>query len=503
MSQGSPFDRQSACPNCGAPMTWKLAGARAQVCKYCKFLVARTDRGMAAIGRVADLVEIPSPLQLGTTGYWSGKRFEVQGRIQLDRVGAASAPWQEFFITLVDTDEGWWIAFAQGRWYATREVTPAPPLPAFYGLRPGVPLQLPQAGPVTVNEVGQRKVVSAEGELSNVPVPGAVSQYVDFSGPSGRFGTIDYGDGRSLPASLYVGTQFDPATFKLDSGQPLQAAEAKVEAVTCPGCGGSLPLVAPGTTERIVCKYCGQISDVGKGGSMEALGHAQRPPSHPFVPLGAEGQLRGMRVICIGFVVRGTTVEGSRYNWREYLLYAGPSVGYLWLMEEDGKWQLVTPLSPGEVAVAGLGATYRGAGYHYKQSVSAQVEYVVGEFYWKVARGETVQASEYEGPGGIVSVEKDANEVNVSFCTPLTPTEIGQAFRIAPPPAPASAFFGGDGSSTSYSSGEGLGSGAGLRAVGWIIVVIVIILFLAASDCDGGSSGGGSGVYVGPSYGGK
>ena len=27
-----------------------------------------------------------------------------------------------------------------------------------------MPLQLPQAGPVTVNEVGQRKVVSAEGE---------------------------------------------------------------------------------------------------------------------------------------------------------------------------------------------------------------------------------------------------------------------------------------------------------------------------------------------------
>ena len=43
-------------------MTFKFAGARAQVCKYCKFLVARTDRGLVRVGQVADLVEIPSPL---------------------------------------------------------------------------------------------------------------------------------------------------------------------------------------------------------------------------------------------------------------------------------------------------------------------------------------------------------------------------------------------------------------------------------------------------------
>ena len=33
MTQGSPLDRQAPCPNCGAPMTFKFAGAKAQVCK--------------------------------------------------------------------------------------------------------------------------------------------------------------------------------------------------------------------------------------------------------------------------------------------------------------------------------------------------------------------------------------------------------------------------------------------------------------------------------------
>ena len=94
------------------------------------------------------------------------------------------------------------------------------------------------------------------------------------------------------------------------------------------------------------------------------------------MPLGAEGTLRGNRVICIGFVIRGCTVEGERYRWREYLLYAGARVGYLWLMEEEGSWQLVTPIPPGEVQVSGRAAAYKGKHYSWKQSVQAQVEQV-------------------------------------------------------------------------------------------------------------------------------
>src|SRR5687767_6105790 len=102
----TPFDRQAACPSCGAPMTFRFAGAGAQVCKHCNFVVARTDRNLVAIGRMADLVEIPSPLQVNTTGRWGNEPFVVDGRVQLDRASAPGAPWQEFF-----------IAFPQsGRW---------------------------------------------------------------------------------------------------------------------------------------------------------------------------------------------------------------------------------------------------------------------------------------------------------------------------------------------------------------------------------------------------
>ncbi len=496
MSASNPFDRQAPCPSCGAPLTFKFAGARAQVCKHCKFLVARTDRGLASVGRVADLAELPSPLALGVLGRWGNQRFEVEGRVQLDRAGAPGAPWQEFFIGFPETGQWTWVAFAQGRWYATREVPNPPPLPPIGQLRPGMPVSFGPMGSFTVAEVGQRRVVSAEGELPNVAVPGAVTPYVDLSGPNGAFGTIDYGDGRSLPQKLYLGAQFDPQQqIRLDSGQPMEMPQAKTAEVSCPNCGGSLPLVSPGTTERVVCKYCGTVSDAKQNGALlTAIGQAPRPPMEPYIPLGREGQLRGNRVICIGFVIRGCTVEGERYRWREYLLYAGPTLGYVWLMEEDGAWQLVNTLAPGDVQVQGGGAVYHGQHYSLKQSVQASVEFVVGEFYWKVEVGETVQATEYQGPGGKVSVETGHGEINTSFCAPLDGRELAQSFGLQPPPSATLASFGGGGGSSG-----GTGAGCGQIAL-WVGIALFVLFFLAMGDCEDGDGTGTSGVYVGPGF---
>jgi len=470
-------------------MTFRFAGAAAQVCKHCKFVVARTDRNLVAVGRMADLVDIPTPLQLGVTGRWGNEPFVVDGRVQLDRAGAPGAPWQEHFLAFPNSGRWCWVAAAQGRWYSTTEV-PLPPggLPPLGALRPGGQIQLQGYGVFTVAEVGKRRVISGEGELPAVAAPGAVTSFADIAGPNGAFGTLDYGDGQSIPPKLYLGQQIDPAVMRLDSGTPVQAAEAQVTAVACPSCGGNLPLAAPGTAERIVCRYCGTASDLRQG-ALVALGAAPRPPIEPYIPLGAEGQLRGMRVLCIGFVVRGCTVEGERYRWREYLLYAGPSVGYLWLMEEDGAWQIVTPLGPGDVQVSGGAAAYRGSAYTFKQSVAAEVEYVIGEFYWKVEIGERVRATEYQGPGGKISVEEAPTEVSYSFCEPISARDLGAAFGIKPPPSPA---FGG---------GGGGGGSSGFSVLLIIGIIIIIIVILAMSDCSG-CGGGGGGVYVGPGIGG-
>jgi hypothetical protein len=473
-------------------MTFRFAGSRAQVCRHCKFVVARTDRDLVAVGKVADLVDIPTPLQLGATGRWGNEPFAVEGRAQLDRASAPGAPWQEIFISFPASGKWCWIASAQGRFYSTSEV-PLPPgaLPPFASLRPGIAVQLGPHGAWQVAEVGRRRLVSGEGELPDVAPPGVATAFADIAGPNGAFGTIDYGDGGAIPAKLYLGRQIDPAALQLDSGAPIEQPEAAVTTLACPNCGGNLPIVTPGSTERVVCRYCGMASDLRQG-ALVALQPAPKPPKEPYIPLGAEGTVRGHRVICIGYVIRGCTVSGERYRWREYLLYAGPRVGYLWLMEEDGAWQLVTPIPPGAVTVAGGACHYRGHSYRLLQSVGADVEYVIGEFYWKVEIGEHVRASEYTGPGGKVSVEEAPTEVTYSFCEPIAGAELASAFNLRSVAAIPAASYGTSGTQNPVVT----------------LLVIGVILFLifglaTCGSCVGGGGGFGGPSVGGPSFGGK
>ena len=374
----SPLDRQAACPNCGAPITFKFAGSRAQVCGSCSFVVARTDKGLEATGRMADLLDIPTPLQVGVEGTWNGEPFVVEGRIQMDRAGAPGAPWQEILVNFIQSGSHTWVAYAQGRWYGTNE-HPLPPqgVPPVEQLGPGSTVDLGPHGAWVVSEVGQRRVVSGEGELSSVPAPGVVTRYADISAAGAKFGTIDYGDG-TAPPELYLGQQFDPAIMRLADGMPLEPSEEHTQALECPNCGGNLPILSQ-QSERIVCQYCGTASDITKG-ALAALGPAPRPPIQPAIAIGAEGNLRGNHVVCCGFMIRSCMVEGEVYSWREYLLFAGDRVGYQWLAEEDGNWQHIVPMEAGDVMDGGHSVMVGGNQYAIKQSVMANVDYVIGEF---------------------------------------------------------------------------------------------------------------------------
>ncbi|MCA1593465.1 MAG: hypothetical protein LC754_12615 [Acidobacteria bacterium] len=94
---------QANCPACGAPVTFKTGSSVVVVCDYCNSVVARTDRALEDLGKVADVVESGSPLAVGLKGVCRGVAFELTGRAQLGH--AAGGMWDE-----------WYAAFADGRW---------------------------------------------------------------------------------------------------------------------------------------------------------------------------------------------------------------------------------------------------------------------------------------------------------------------------------------------------------------------------------------------------
>jgi uncharacterized Zn finger protein (UPF0148 family) len=426
------------CPACGAEVMFKTGSSVVVVCEFCRSVVARTDRGIEDAGKVADVAESGSPLEVGLRGVFLGVAFELTGRAQLQH--AAGGFWDEWYAAFADGRWGW-LAEAQGRFYLTFQIqVPSPnALPSFDSLQLGQQVwAIPAQPPPVVAEKGTARMLAAEGEIPYLLTPGETYPYADLSGASGVFGTLDYGE---QPPLVFVGRETSLGELGLAQAQRTTEREARAVTATqvsCPNCGGPLELRAPDRTERVGCPNCGSLLDANKG-SLRFLKRLEQKGWGKSIPLGGQAEFEGREFEVIGFMVRSVEFEGVRYFWQEYLLY-NPAVGFRWLVESDGHWSYVTSVSPGEVAEAGSTALHGGRRYKMFQDAVARVEYVEGEFYWKVEAGEQARATDYVNAPLMLSKEVpvasgrrsqiSAEEINWSLGTYTPLKEIEKKFNV-------------------------------------------------------------------------
>ena len=437
------------CPACGAPVEFKSGQSIVVICSYCRSAVARTDRELKDLGKVAELVETGSPLDVGLRGKWKDVSFELTGRAQLGH--EMGGQWDEWYATF---SNGWlgWLAEAQGRFYITFQY-PIPEgvqLPSFDQLQLGQPVPgLPWPTPLMVAETGRATALGAQGEIPYLLTPGETYYYADLSGVNNSFGTLDY---NQTPPLVFLGQQVTLAELGITTTRKPEREERRVGAahLSCPNCAGALELRAPDKTERVTCPNCNSLLDVNQG-QLSFLKTLEPPSFQPLIPLGTVGEVPEGKMTVIGAMSRSVTVEGTQYFWSEYLLY-NPQVGFRWLVHSDDHWNYVQAVPPGEVAETGKSANYRGKRYKIFQDAQAQVESVIGEFYWKVEAGEKVRGVDYVAAPYMLSKEvstvyvsdpNDANktkratgEINWSLGTYIAVPQIEKAFSVSGLPRP-------------------------------------------------------------------
>jgi hypothetical protein len=416
------------CPSCGAIVEFHVASSLVTICEHCHSAIARGDKALEDVGKVADLVDTQSPLRLGLQGNYRGKNYELVGRVQYQH--PAGGVWDEWYMSF--GGERWgWLAEAQGRFYVTFEVPlhSSTDVPAFEQLDVGQSYNLGQKiGVLKVGERNEAVAGSAEGEIPWQFKPGTSVRFADLYGPQERFATLDYSDAEPR---IYIGVELPLAGLGLPSAafaEPKAPKEVKGLLLNCPQCGGSLELHAPDAAQRIACPYCGALSDVEKG-NLRYLSTLKRSRIEPLIPMGTTGTFAGTSYTVIGFLVRSVTEEGVVYRWQEYLLY-NPSAGFRWLVHSDDHWNFVTPVPPGDVDDRQHFAFYGGKAFRLFQTGLATVRHVIGEFYWKVEVGEEVQTRDLINPPEALSIETGQGEQNISLGVYVPPAEIEKAFGV-------------------------------------------------------------------------
>lgn len=421
---------RGACPACGAEIEFALGTTLLRVCEHCGVAVARQGADLANYGLVAALIPTPSLLALGLEGgYADAPRFRLVGRLQIDH-GAGT--WDEW---LMGFDDGaWaWLSESQGKFHYMGQVA-LPGLPDFDELIPGQSVDLGPSGTFVVSEVRSARFMSARGELPFAVPPGSVLNYADLSGPGGQFATIDYGSAHEAEA-LYVGREvvLDELGLRDLPDAEQRAQKARGKNLACTQCGGPLELRAPDLTQRIACPWCGSLLDATR--DLEVLAKLSQPPIEALIPLGSQGRFKGALWSVIGLVERSVTVEGERYPWREYLLYE-PRRGFRWLVESDGHWSFVEPVTAGDLQASASAVSFEGTRYKHFQGGLAQVDHVLGEFYWAVRRGQTTETQDYVAPPFMLSCEADEGEITWSRGSYEQPEDIWKAFGAPGTPPP-------------------------------------------------------------------
>lgn len=396
----------------------------------------------ASVERLGEMAALPpdqSPLQCGSRGVWNGTPFELIGRIRVEWTGGS---WTEWWAEFADGQSGW-IAETQGFFAVSFPRESREPLPAAEDLPAEGMVQL--AGKFhTIIDVKSVTCLAGEGALPFAAPPGITRQSVDFMAEDGAFATLDYFPGS--PPELFTGTYATFASLQFSNLRPVPGWDGEVAqtrhattALNCPGCGAPVVLRASGLTMAAVCGSCGGVIDTANPNA-QLIQEADKKVRaiRPLIEIGRRGQFFGAEYEVIGMLAR---FDGYS-KWSEYLLF-NPWQGFRWLVTYNGHWSFIERLL--EIPKTGIRkASLRdGRKFGHFASANTQVVAVLGEFFWKVERGEKSELNDFIAPPFILSAERypGLQEVTWSLGEYVDPASVASAFGLPKPTEPVGIYL--------------------------------------------------------------
>jgi hypothetical protein len=476
----------------------------------------RDGDSLSRLGKMAEVFDDFSPLQLMAQGRHGEKTFTVIGRLQYRYEGGT---WTEWLCALDDGSSAW-LSEDNGSFVWATPVKSSDKLPEARQWTVG---RIARVGgkSYAVASAMQAALVAAQGELPRLPGLGQAFTVVELRSTTGSVQEVLTLDYSSQPPGLSRGVPVSLDTLALAGLRDPQAQggsdrQLAGRAFNCPNCGSALE-VKLAQTQSISCPSCQSVIDVS-GGIGGELKHAmQDEPIQPLIALGSEGVLDGRKWQVVGYQHRSgqdPADTDETFAWEEYLLY-NRKAGFVFLVDSADGWSLVKPVTGAPDQMDGTASIgLDGMKYKLLYRYVAETQYVCGEFYWQVKRGQKTINCDYSGSNKrVLSSEKSGNEVTWSAGRVLDYKEVAKAFGQA---ARTDLFRRADveplsGLGASLDAESTLGRTLGYLFVIFVLFMLVVMVPRCTRSCDptvencnySSSSGGGGGSWGGGGWSGS
>jgi endogenous inhibitor of DNA gyrase (YacG/DUF329 family) len=477
------------CPGCGAPVEFRSAQSTHAVCSFCRSTVVRDGGALARVGKMAELFEDHSPLQLLARGTWQQRPFTLVGRLQYR---SPSGAWTEW-ICLFEDGSSAWLAEDNADYVLS--------LPAEFRRSVPDPGQFRLGATTAVNgksyQVASNEsvaLVAAEGELPKLPPLNSPFAMVELRSADNEVLSLDFG---STPPTASRGRPVALDELKFTGLKEGNVKSEQGSQFNCPHCGATVDVQFT-NSKSITCRACKSVIDLSQGAAGKLYHAEQDEPVEPLIPLGSVGQLKGVQWQVVGYQHRlGTEPDDpdEHFGWDEYLLYNAKR-GFCFLVDSSEGWSLVKPVTGAPAPSADFtSVSYLGTTYRQQYAYKAQTNFVEGEFYWPVERGQVTFNRDYAKGDSLLAMEETPRERTWSLGSTLASSEVVRAFKLE---NKKDALQRGDAGPITPRGG---GTGCGCATILLILVLIfIVVAMLKACEDDNWTSGSGyrsSGSYSG------
>jgi endogenous inhibitor of DNA gyrase (YacG/DUF329 family) len=479
---------RAACPGCGAPVEFRSAQSAFAVCSYCRSTIVRDGDVLSRTGKMSEVFEDYSPLQIGAAGRWENRVFTLVGRLQYKGQTGTWTEWHAVF------DDGASAVLAEdnGSYVFARPAELGRNAPPAASLRVGATTSV--AGkPFSVASNVQVALVSAQGELPKLPPLGVSFAMVELRSSGGEVASVDYG---SQPPALSRGVAVRLDGLQMTGLRGEAAREETGRQFSCPNCGAPVQ-VTLASTKSITCPSCHSIIDLTQGLGGELAHATQDEPVQPLIPLGSTGQLQGVPWQVVGYQHRMGHEPGDEdesFGWDEYLLYNAKR-GFCFLVDAEDGWSIIKPTTGAPTfSQDRRQASYLGESYPLQYAYQAETTYVAGEFYWPVERGQKTFNRDFAKGGNLLSMEEAPREVTWSSGSKVSSDTVAAAFGLQDKREMIRR-----GDAGPVTPGKGC-AGVGCGTI--VLLIFVLIIFLLVIKACTDDSGTRSGYYGGARTGG-